>query len=187
MATAVLAAGLVVPRLAGADTYTVTSDSMTPALPVGTLVVVRRDRPVGLGDIITYQRSSGTALVVTHRVVGVGLSTDGRPAYTTRGDANTATDPGYVRPEQVRGVLWYQVPHLGRLAALVTTSQRQGAVTVLAGLLIAYASWQLVQALRERRTPFRAARHVRTQPRKAQDAAAHDNRKFHWSVGRPGL
>ncbi|MCL2466071.1 MAG: signal peptidase I [Micrococcales bacterium] len=158
VATGALAVGLVVPRLAGASTYTVTSESMTPGLPVGSLVVVRGGQPVAMGDIITYQRWSGATPVVTHRVVGVGISTDGRLAYTTRGDANTADDPGFVRPEQVRGVLWYQVPHLGRLTGALTASQRHTAVIVLAGVLVAYALWQLVQAGRERRPTPRSAR-----------------------------
>lgn len=151
VAGAALLAGLVVPRLAGATTYTVTSASMTPALPVGSLVVVRPRDTVALGDVITYQQRSGTAPVVTHRVVGTGISPDGRLGYTTRGDANEIDDANVVRPEQVRGVVWYHVPYLGRLSALVSGSQRQVVATALAAVLVGYALWQLLQMRREGR------------------------------------
>jgi signal peptidase len=150
VAGAALLVGLVVPRLAGATPYTVTSASMAPALPVGSLVVVRPRDTVALGDVITYQQRSGSAPVVTHRVVGVGVSPDGRLAYTTRGDANGADDANLVRPEQVRGVVWYHVPHLGRLSALVSGPQRQTVATGIAAVLVGYALWQLVQIRRDR-------------------------------------
>lgn len=159
VAGAALLVGLVVPRLAGATPYTVTSGSMEPVLPVGSMVVVRPRSTVALGDVITYQQRSGAAPVVTHRVVGVGISPDGRLAYTTRGDANQIDDASAVRPEQVRGVVWYHVPYLGRFSALVSGPQRQTAATVVAAVLVGYAAWQLVQRHRERR-PAHRGRHA---------------------------
>ncbi|MCL2848500.1 MAG: signal peptidase I [Micrococcales bacterium] len=151
VAGAALVVGVVVPRFAGATTYTVTSASMAPGLPVGSLAVVRPTKHVAIGDVITYQQSSGEARVVTHRVVGVGMNTDGRVAYTTRGDANGVNDAALVRPEQVHGVLWYHVPYLGRLSAMVGTGQRQTVAIGCAALLVGYAAWQLVLTGRERR------------------------------------
>ncbi|MCL2455299.1 MAG: signal peptidase I [Micrococcales bacterium] len=150
LAGAALLVGVVVPGLAGAVPYTVLTGSMAPAIPVGSLVVAAPREAVAVGDVITFQRSRD-GQVVTHRVVGVGASTDGRLAYTTRGDANTVADLDVVRPEQVHGVVWYHVPHLGRLAVLLTGPQRQAAVTSVAALLVGYAAWQVWQARRERR------------------------------------
>ena len=81
-AIAVLAAAVVVPRLAGGTPYTVTTASMRPDLPPGTLVVVRAVSfdEIGTGDVITYQLQSGEATVATHRVVAVPpASTATRP------------------------------------------------------------------------------------------------------------
>lgn len=127
---AALVAGVLVPRLAGATPYTVTTGSMAPSLPVGTLVVVRpvAPRQVVIGDVVTYQLRSDEPLTVTHRVVGVVAGADGTRRFTTRGDANGAADPEPVRVEQVRGEVWYAVPHLGRLGGVVAPATR-----VLAG------------------------------------------------------
>lgn len=137
----VLAVAVVVPRIAGATPYTVLTGSMRPHLPPGTLVVVRPidAKDIRAGDVVTYQLESGKPQVVTHRVVSVANRLDGSRAFTTQGDANSAPDPKQVRPEQVRGKLWYVVPKLGHVQALLTGRQRE-LVSYLAGVaLAAYA------------------------------------------------
>ncbi|GAA4418919.1 hypothetical protein GCM10023169_09060 [Georgenia halophila] len=152
-AVAILAAAVVVPRAAGATPYTVTTGSMEPALPPGTLVVVRpvpHDQ-IGVGDVITYQLESGEPAVATHRVVAVGTDMTGAYRYTTRGDANDADDRTPVRSEQIRGRLWYAVPYLGHVSTVLTGEQRVVGRTVGAGLLLAYAGYMFVGAVRDRR------------------------------------
>jgi signal peptidase len=124
---------------------------MAPALPRGTLIVVRPSDDVGLGDVVTFQLRSGEPEVATHRVVGVGTTVNGEPVYTTKGDANDVADVEQVAAVQVRGELWYHVPFLGYVAALLTGGQRQGIAVAGAAALAAYAAWQVVQARRERR------------------------------------
>ena len=164
-AVAALLAAVLVPRLAGATPYTVLTGSMQPDLPPGSLVVVRpvAAQDVGVGSVITYQLASGEATVVTHRVVAVRMGADGEPSYRTQGDANDVPDQGWVRPVQVRGELWYSVPHLGRLGVLVGTHQRELAVYVVSGTLLAYAAAMFVSAARARtRPPMRALTGRRT-------------------------
>jgi signal peptidase I len=69
----------------------------------------------------------------------------------TRGDANNGPDPTWVRPEQVRGKLWYAVPGLGRASSLLTGEQRQWGVQVVAFLLVGYAGVMFLAAARRRR------------------------------------
>lgn len=140
-----LAAAVLVPRLAGATPYTVLTGSMRPALPPGTLVVVR---PVALddvavGDVVTYQLRSGDPAVVTHRVLAVGVRADGERVLTTQGDANDVPDAEPVREEQVRGRLWYAVPLLGRASTALTGSERRTVVDAAAVGLLVYAGWVL--------------------------------------------
>lgn len=141
-----LAAAVLVPRLAGATPYTVLTGSMRPALPAGTLVVVR---PVALddvavGDVVTYQLRSGDPTVVTHRVVAVGFRADGERVLTTQGDANDVRDAEPVRAVQVRGTVWYAVPYLGRASTVLDASQRQAAVQAVAAALLLYAGRALL-------------------------------------------
>jgi signal peptidase I len=148
-----LAVGLVVPRLAGAQAYAIETGSMKPALPPGTLVVVKpvQADDVGIGAVITYQLESGKSTVVTHRVIAQGVDGDGDVLYWTRGDANSAVDAAPVRPVQVRGALWYAVPYVGYVGELLTRSQRTLLLYgTVAGLLI-YAGAMFVGAARDRR------------------------------------
>lgn len=137
----VLAAAVLVPRLGGATPYTVLTSSMKPGLPPGTLVVSRPTDvdDIGIGTIVTYQLRSGEPEVVTHRVVAVRTNLRGEVEFQTQGDANSAPDASWVRPEQIRGSLWYAVPQLGRVNTMLSGHQRQIAVYGVAGALGIYA------------------------------------------------
>lgn len=149
----VLAAAVVIPRLAGATPFTVLTGSMRPDYPPGTLVVVKpvAFEDIGVGDVITYQLESGKATVVTHRVTAIAAQLDGEVVLTTQGDANNVSDPEAVEEVQVRGRLWYSVPYLGHVNNALTGSQRQTAVLVVSATLVGYAVFMFVGALRDRR------------------------------------
>jgi signal peptidase len=170
--TFALLAGVVVPRLAGATPYTVLTGSMEPVLPVGTLVIAGSPGQIGIGDIVTYQIRSGDPMVATHRVIGVGTAVDGEPTFITKGDANQTTDPGAVRLTQVRGTLWYYVPYLGYLSALLSSSERQLGVLAVAVALLGYAAWQVVRARRERAAGAAAVK--RESPAQPQSTSGHE-------------
>ena len=150
--TAALAAAVVVPRLTGATPYTVLTGSMRPDLAPGSLVVIRpvAAKDIAIGDVITYQLESGKPAVVTHRVVSIGVDTTGSTAFRTQGDANSSPDTDLIRPVQIRGEVWYSVPHLGHLSNLLTVDQRETAVYIAAAALLGYAIVQWTGALRGR-------------------------------------
>lgn len=147
-------AAVVVPRLAGATTLAVLTGSMEPAYPPGTLVVIRPTPPqdIRVGDVITFQLESGRPEVATHRVVEKGFRADGEVQFVTQGDANPVADAEPVREVQVRGRLWYAIPHLGRVSVLLDGNQRALLTTAVAGGLLAYGGWQVVAGLRDRRS-----------------------------------
>jgi signal peptidase len=152
-AVAALAAAVAVPRLAGATPYSITTGSMRPAYPPGTLVVVKPVPidEIRIGDVITYQLESGEAPVVTHRVVEVGTNLDGDARLVTQGDANDIPDAEPVRPVQVKGRLWYSVPYLGYVNNVVGGDERRIGVYLVAAGLFGYAAYMFVSAGRERR------------------------------------
>jgi signal peptidase len=156
---AFVVATVAVPRLTGGTAYTVTSGSMRPTLPPGTLIVTRPADPaaLGIGDVITYQLVSGRPAVVTHRIIGVGYAANGEITFRTRGDANDVADDKPVRAVQVRGELWYAVPLVGYLNTWVSGRHRLLLVYVASALLIGYAGWMFVSAVRDRRRPPRRA------------------------------
>lgn len=116
-----IAVGVLIPRIAGATPFTVTSSSMQPGIGAGSLIVTRPVAPedIEVGDIITVQLESGKAAYVTHRVTHRFPTIGGDLRFETQGDANDSPDADLRRPEQVRGRLWYTVPYLGYVSTIV--------------------------------------------------------------------
>lgn len=143
-----------VPAIAGGHTLTVLSGSMTPALPVGS-VVVDRPEPVGslrVGDIVTYTTTggSGDPVLITHRIVAVQHGS-GSPVFTTKGDANDVADRQPVRAEQIRGEVWYHVPYVGTVRDILLS---KGTVLIaVAGVLFALGGWMLWRVWRREPVP----------------------------------
>jgi signal peptidase len=157
-AVAVVAAAVLIPRLVGATPYTVLTGSMRPSLPPGTLVVVKPE-PVDdlrVGDVVTYQLKSGKPQVVTHRIVRIGTNLEGERTFTTQGDANDVADAKAVRPVQIRGKLLYSVPALGYVNNFISGSHRQVATYGVVTLLLGYAAFMFVGAVRDRRAANRS-------------------------------
>lgn len=119
---AVSVATVGVPLATGAQALVVKSGSMEPALPIGSAVIVRPEpvESIEIGDVITFTDPGAGDRLVTHRVVAIERSPDG-PRFTTKGDANEDPDPGTVPADDVRGVLWYQVPFVGTVTNALTS------------------------------------------------------------------
>ena len=100
---------LAIPRFLGYETYNVTSGSMEPALPVGSVIYVQYVEPetVKADDIIAYN-VDGT--VITHRVVE-NRFVEG--TFVTKGDANELEDFTNTRYRDFIGVVKYHIPVLG--------------------------------------------------------------------------
>ena len=154
----ILLALVVIPRVSGAQAYTVLTGSMEPALAPGALVVVKPvpTSELRAGDVITFQPYSGDPSVVTHRITGIYYDMSGQQRIYTQGDANNVADDWALVPEQVRGKLRYSVPQLGRVNLLLTGDSRVLAITVVAGGLIVYAAWMFGSGLRDRSKKKRA-------------------------------
>ncbi|MEV0355867.1 signal peptidase I [Nocardia sp. NPDC050697] len=143
---------IVLPLAVGGHRFTILTGSMRPTYPPGTLVVVRPEEPVELavGTPITYQLRSGAPEVVTHRIVQIRRNADGEIGFVTRGDANPVDDEQIVRPEQIRGAVWYSIPYLGYLNNWFSGSKRTYTIAVLIVLLGGYALFALATDTRDR-------------------------------------
>lgn len=149
---AILAVGI--PKLMGAQTYTVLTGSMQPALQPGHLIGVRPTpaQSLSIGDIITFQLESGQPTVVTHRIVGKTQSTDGETSFITRGDANNVNDRLPVHEVQIKGKLVYAIADLGRVTNLITPVFKSGITTILGIGIIGYGVLKLLPTARPRGT-----------------------------------
>ena len=112
-AFAVIAFSLL-PRLAGYQMLIVRSGSMEPSISTGSTVLVQPVPPAQLrvGDVITYERTDGPPVVVTHRIVEV-LDAGPPPTFRTKGDANEVVDPYTVTFHSTGGKVVLAVPFAG--------------------------------------------------------------------------
>jgi signal peptidase I len=144
---------LVLPRATHGVALTVLTGSMTPDIPVGSVVI---DRPVDpgtlhVGDIATYQKAPGVNEYITHRIVAIDSSTT-PTTFTFKGDANRGPDITPVPASAIRGKVWFHVPYLGSLRDTISDSLgRVVLIGIVAAGLGGYAISQFVAAIRERR------------------------------------
>ena len=120
----------ILPKAFGAGAYNVTSGSMEPNIPVGSLVIAGKTEADTLqtGDVIAFNED-GT--VITHRVVE--NDTVNRQ-ITTKGDANNVEDFTPVSYENVIGKVDIHIPYIGAvLEGLSTVTGKIAMFCLLAG------------------------------------------------------
>jgi signal peptidase len=145
-----LAVVVVAPRAVHGAALTVLTGSMTPEIPVGSVVIVRPVDPRVLrpGDVATYQPKKGEDAYITHRIIEVHDDPEGL-TFTFKGDANRGADLNPIPAGAVRGEVWFHVPYLG---AIRDALHGKGGISLVAMLaLAAYALSQLSGGLRERK------------------------------------
>ena len=113
--------------------YIVTTGSMEPAIPVGSVCFVNRNTELStikVGDAISF--SMGENTLVTHRVVKIK---NGK--YTTKGDANNTNDAAAVTKKNYIGKTVFVIPYVGRVFRFFQTKNGIiSAAAVIAALLI---------------------------------------------------
>ncbi len=132
----VICLGVNVPKFFGLTPYVVVSGSMTPAIPVNSLIYVKDCDPTALkeGDVILFYDSLD-GKPITHRVVE--NDTDSQ-TLITKGDANDGID---IRPalyNNVQGIVTVHIPIIGAVTGILstTTGKIAAAMVILAGYLL---------------------------------------------------
>jgi len=79
----------------------VQSGSMTPAIKMGSIVMVKSVDEYKIGDVISFGEVTRTKAPTTHRVYDIKV-VEGEPYYITKGDANNAWLCGRFRQKTFR-------------------------------------------------------------------------------------
>lgn len=116
------------PGLMGYEAYHVVSGSMEPAIPKGSLALVRPVswREIKEGDVIAF---GNRGEVITHRVVKIDLQ---ESSFVTKGDANDEEDMSAIAFASLIGKVEKHVPMIGTFTAAV--SGAEGKLSLLAVL-----------------------------------------------------
>lgn len=106
------------PQIFSYKMYSVRSGSMSPAIKVGSLIIVemKETADINIQDIVTYKASK--SILVTHRVVDIASDGSG---YITRGDANKTNDPMVLKKENIVGKVVLAIPYAGAFFDLLRT------------------------------------------------------------------
>ncbi len=144
---AALAAITVGPRFLSYQALIVRSGSMSPTIPVGSIVFYRKTTAdkVKVGDVIVFDRPGMPNEKVTHRVYQIGHASTGR-YFITKGDANGTPDDWHVPAVGTGWIAALHVPYIGyALVDLQSTLARLLLLVIPAiglGVITLYEIWQ---------------------------------------------
>jgi signal peptidase len=109
-----------VPDVFGYFPLVVLSDSMTPTLQSGDLVIYQKKTAdsISEGDIVAFYDPDSSNMIVTHRIVGME-----EYGFKTKGDANNAEDLSTVPNENLVGIYKARIPNLGNAVLYMQTTK----------------------------------------------------------------
>ncbi len=106
--------------------YVIVSPSMVPTIKVQDAVVVKNVPPEKLrkGDIITFISTDSryAGLTVTHRIIDIEKSEDGKFLFRTKGDNNNTPDDALVTQDNIDGRVFLKIPKIGYLQYFLSQS-----------------------------------------------------------------
>ena len=97
-----------VPQIFGIEPYTILSGSMTPKIPVGSIVFIdTNDKDVKVNEIIAFYDAGYTGKVV-HRI-----KERAENGFITQGDANETIDLAVLTEDRIIGTYLFHIPKAG--------------------------------------------------------------------------
>ena len=125
----------------------VMSGSMEPKIKTGSLIVVKPAGEYNVGDIISFKdiNSNDGKTIVTHRISNE-TEKNGAIEFTTKGDANNASDSVPVRKEAVIGNSVLTMPYLGYLISCIKTLPGLIIIIVIPATIIIYEEIRKIKA-----------------------------------------
>jgi signal peptidase len=125
------------PRLLPYQTYFVRSGSMEPTIDTGSMVVLSKVDGSQLepGDIITFKNPDNESMLVTHRIVEIEDTEQGR-VFVTKGDANAEPDSWRVPATGTGWKYQFNIPVLGYLFGYLGTPQARLALLIVPAALL---------------------------------------------------
>ena len=125
------------PRVLPYQSLVVRSGSMSPHIPVGSLVLYHRAAAtqIKVGDVIVFAKPGRPDEKVTHRVYRIGEGPNGR-YFETKGDANGAPDAWRIAATGTGWVAFAHVPEVGYVLGYLQTGSARMLLIVVPALLL---------------------------------------------------
>ena len=90
----------------------VQSESMKPAMPMGSLVLMKPVSDYKVGDVISFTQVNKTKTPISHRIQEIKV-VNGETFYITKGDANEEPDARDIKKGDIMGKVMITFPYLG--------------------------------------------------------------------------
>src|SRR3989344_5564543 len=129
----------------GNQALIVRSGSMSPAIDVGSIVVIRASRefvsPIvstliyNKGDVIAFHSQNDPKTIITHRIISSEVK-GGEVFYKTKGDANDDVDGWLVNEQNVLGKTFFTLPFVGRILAFTKSNIGFPLLVILPAVLV---------------------------------------------------
>lgn len=103
--------------------YVVESNSMSPNIKKGDLLISSRRDLYNVSDVITFTYPYDVNKLISHRITDVMIELDALGSqttlYKTKGDANTTNDPWQIKSSYIKGKVFFSVPLFGYLVFFI--------------------------------------------------------------------
>ncbi len=156
--------------------YVIISPSMVPTINVQDAVVIKNVPPEKLkkGDIITFISTDTryAGLTVTHRIIDIEKSQDGKLLFRTKGDNNNAPDDALVTENNIDGRVFLKIPKIGYVQYFLSQSYGWLICIVLPCLwVIAVEIVRIIKTLRNSLVRKTESRRENFKTKKARNAS----------------
>lgn len=120
----------------GIKNYAVTTGSMVPTIPVGSMAYVNTNIPsndIKQNDVVAFYTDNTETKACVHRAIAINGADK---TFTTKGDANAAKDVAPVPFNDVIGRMDLSIPYVGYVADFVASKGVFIALVILATALL---------------------------------------------------
>ena len=132
----------------------VKSGSMTPAIKIGSIVVIKPMDEYKIGDVISFGETTKIEAPTTHRIYDIKV-TEGKVSYITKGDANNAPDRKEISQIEVIGKVLFSVPFVGYAVDFTKKPLGFALIIIAPGAIIIYGEvgkiYQEIKKMKEKR------------------------------------
>ncbi len=137
-----------IPKIMGYQSFYIQSGSMSPSIPKGSYVFVKRAEfeKISVGDVVTFRNNEETEFF-THRVVDIDAT---NKMFTTKGDANKENDPSETSYYFAVGRVDFSIPVVGYIAEFFNKTVGK---VVLASVYIAWIAIEIEFIVMKRKAP----------------------------------
>jgi len=139
IAIGILIAFSMVPIRGNYQVMSVMSGSMEPAIPVGSLIVVKPSANYQVGDVITFLPMNAKTKKenITHRIFAIN-ETNGEKLVETKGDANENPDEETITENKIIGKHLFTVALLGYILTYIKTLPGLIFIILIPSVIIVY-------------------------------------------------